>query len=91
MIGFNLSEPLPFINTEAVKGGWYIDYPSNLLTYVLQSSDTQELTRGMWLVPTQIISNWVDDSIITNALIDAKPWIIPPAPIQVPIQQNENI
>lgn len=81
MINFDLPNPLPYLNTDAVKGGWHIDYPSNLLSYVLQSADTQALVSGMWQVPQEVVALWTDDDdVITDALIQAQPWIVPPAP-----------
>lgn len=81
MIDFNLTNPMPYLNVEATKGAWQIEYPNNILRYVLRTDTRQELTSGYWQVPDEVIVLWTtNDNVITDALLEAAPWDITPLP-----------
>ena len=81
MIEFNLTIPMPYLNVEATKGAWQLEYPNNSLRYVLRTDSRQELTSGYWQVPDEVIKKWTtNDDVITDALLEAAPWDITPLP-----------
>lgn len=87
MVNFSLATPLPFINVEAVGGCWEIQYPSSMLTWILYDVNNVNLTHGYWQVPSDVIAQWTDnDDVITDALLEAQPWIV-----VAPPQPEENI
>ena len=84
MIDFDLTTPMPYLNVEATKGAWQLDYPNNTLKYVLRTETKQELLSGYWQVPDEVIAQWTtNDDVITDALLEAEPWDITIIPIPI--------
>ena len=85
MIVANLLEPIPFFNKALTKIAWEVSYPSCQMYYQLQDDGGLNLKSGNWNVPMDIILPWgEDDSIITNAVLSAAPWIIIDVPSPEP-------
>lgn len=75
MITAQLPTPIPAFNKMITQIAWRINYPENLMYYQLQTADGISLKEGNWLVPIEVINAWgVDDSVISNAVINAKLW-----------------
>lgn len=83
-----LPTPLPYMTTPITKVAWRITYPENTMYYQLQNNEGHTLAHGNWQVPTEVTDAWAeDDSVVTDALIAAQPWVPtppqPPAPAPV--------
>ena len=77
MIIGQLPTPLPYINDTMTQVAWRVTYPDNILYYELQNVHGLMLSRGNWDVPQSIMNTWgPDDSVMTDALIEAAPWVI---------------
>lgn len=75
MITAQLPTPIPAFNKFITQIAWRVNYPENLMYYQLQTADGISFKEGNWLVPIEVINAWgVDDSVISNAVIEAKPW-----------------
>jgi len=75
MITAQLTTPIPVFNKEITQLAWRVNYPENLMYYQLQTAEGISFKEGNWIVPIEVINAWgVDDSVISNAVIEAKPW-----------------
>lgn len=77
MIISNLQTPIQFFNVEITKIGWALTYPSNSAYYQLYTNDGIKVIDGHYIVDSLIVQSWgVDDSVITDAIVNASPWNI---------------
>ena len=75
MITAQLPQPILAFNKSITQIAWRINYPENIMYYQLQTADGISFKEGNWLVPIEVISAWgIDDSVISNSVIEAKPW-----------------
>lgn len=75
MIIAQLTTPIPVFNKEITQVAWQVNYPENMMYYQLQTAEGTSLKEGTWTVPAEVVNAWgVDDSVISDALITAKPW-----------------
>jgi len=75
MITAQLEKTIPAFGKTITQISWRINYPDNMIYYTLQSAEGISLKDGNWIVPNEIIQSWgTDDSVISDALINAKPW-----------------
>ena len=75
MIIVQLEIPIPVFNKEITQIAWRVNYPDNFMYYQMQTAEGISLKEGNWIVPSEIITVWgEDDSVISNALLAAKPW-----------------
>jgi hypothetical protein len=96
MIIGQLPIPLPYINDSITRVSWRVTYPENTMYYQLQNDTGQLLAHGNWQVPTSVTDVWGDDdTVVTDALIAASPWIptppSPPAPAPEPPPSEDPI
>lgn len=77
MIKAQLITPIQSFGKIITQIVWNVSYPNNLLYYQLQTADGFVMKDGNWIVPNEIINTWaLDDTIISNAVINAEPWNI---------------
>ena len=81
-INFDINPKLPYLNTEAVKGFFYVQYPSGWSYWQIQNEAGQSLKDGNYTFSQEILAQWTDsDQILIDDIISAAPWDIkPPAP-----------
>lgn len=75
MIVVQLETAIPVFNKEITQLAWRVNYPDNQMYYQMQTEDGLSLKDGNWIVPSEVVQTWgEDDSVISDALIAAKPW-----------------
>jgi hypothetical protein len=77
MITSTLPTPLVYFNTTLTNLKWAMTYPDNVAYYQLTTSDDLVLKDGQCFIDSSVVESWgKDDSVITNAIINAAPWNI---------------
>jgi len=77
MITATLTSPLTYFNTTLTKLKWVMTYPDNVAYYQLTTSEDLVLKDGQCFIDDAVVQAWgADDSIITDAIINAAPWNI---------------
>lgn len=72
-----LTTPIPYFNVSATKIGWVLSYPDCVAYYQLLNSEDIKLYDGHYLVDPMVVQAWgEDDSVITDAIVNAAPWNI---------------
>jgi len=84
-IQFQLSPAMPFLNVEATKGYFYVQYPSGWSYWAIQTEGGQNLKDGNYTFSQEIIAQWTDsDQILIDDILANAPWDVkipePPAP-----------
>lgn len=83
-IHFQLESPLPFLNVEATKGSFFLQYPSGWSYWNITTESGQVLKEGNYTFPQEVLDTWLenDDVLIAN-ILEVKPWdiIVPIQPI----------
>ena len=75
MITVQLATPIPVFGKSITQISWRVNYPDNQLYYQLQTAGGVVFSDGNWSVPAEIVNAWgADDSVISNAVIEEKPW-----------------
>jgi len=91
MIHFNLSSPLPYLNTQITKGSFIVSYPSGLSYWQLEDEKGKVLD-GNYTFSQETLSQWTDsDQVLIDALLEAEAWIVKeqPAPEPEPIIKED--
>jgi hypothetical protein len=94
-IQFNLSSPLPYLNTQITKGSFIVSYPSGLSYWQLEDEKGKVLD-GNYTFSQETLSQWTDsDQVLIDALLEAEPWIVKeqpaPAPEVKPIEESDEL
>ena len=77
MITSTLTNPIPYFNVTATKISWILSYPDCVAYYQLLDDADVRLYDGHYIVDMAVVQAWgLDDSIITNAIVNASPWNI---------------
>lgn len=83
-IQFELNPTLPFINTEAVKGFFYVQYPSGFSYWEIQDNNGLKLKDGNYTFSQEILSQWTtSDQVLIDDILAAQPWAVVSSPVQV--------
>jgi hypothetical protein len=84
-IQFQLDPVLPFINVEATKGYFYVQYPSGLSYWEIQDPQGIALKNGNYTFSEEVLAQWTtSDQVLIDDILAAAPWdiqILPPTPI----------
>ena len=90
-IEFQLDPALPFINVEATKGYFYVQYPSGFSYWAIQDDKETKLKDGNYTFSQEVLAQWTtSDDVLIDDILAAAPWIvvdntpIPPAPEPTP-------
>lgn len=79
-IEFELASPMPYLNTEAVKGFFYVQYPSGWSYWEIQNQAGVQLKNGNYTFSQEVLSQWTDsDQVLIDDILAAEPWIVLPA------------
>lgn len=74
-ISFQLASPVPYFNTTATQGYFYLQYPSGSTYWVVQNQDSVPLKDGTYVIPQSVLSAWLgDDQVLVDHLLTAAPW-----------------
>ena len=75
MVTSILSTPIPYFNVNITKIGWVLSYPDCVAYYQLLNDEDTKLYEGHYIVDSTIVQSWgEDDSVITDAIVNAAPW-----------------
>ena len=90
-IEFQLNPVLPFINVEANKGYFYVQYPSGWSYWAIQDDKGTQLKDGNYTFSPEVLAEWTtSDQVLIDDILAAAPWIvvdntpIPPEPEPTP-------
>jgi hypothetical protein len=76
-IEFQLNPVLPFINVEANKGYFYVQYPSGLSYWAIQDDKGTNLKDGNYTFSQEVLAQWTtSDQVLINDILAAAPWIV---------------
>ena len=76
-IEFILDPALPFINVEATKGFFYVQYPSGWSYWEIQDAKGTQLKNGNFTFSEEVLAEWTDsDQVLIDAILAAAPWIV---------------
>ena len=90
-INFELNPALPYLNVEATKGFFYLQYPSGWSYWEIQDADGQQLKNGNYTFSQEVLAQWLDsDQVLIDDILAAAPWAIKPIP-PAPEQYQPNI
>lgn len=82
-INFELDSPMPYLNTEAVKGNFFLQYPSGWSYWQIQNEAGQVLKDGNYTFSEAVLATWLEnDDVLIDDIKAAAPWevVLPPAP-----------
>ena len=75
MIKVKLENEIDFFGKAITQVAWRVNYPDNEMYFELQTEKGENLKNGNWSVPAEVVNSWgLDDCVINNALLEAKPW-----------------
>lgn len=76
-INFILNPKLPFINVEASKGYFYVQYPSGWSYWAIQDDKETILKDGNYTFSQEVLAQWTDsDQVLIDDILAAAPWIV---------------
>lgn len=89
-INFELDAPMPYFNTSAVKGNFFLQYPSGWSYWQIQNEAGQVLKDGNYTFSQEVLATWLEnDDVLIADIKAASPWDValapaPPAPEPTP-------
>lgn len=87
-IEFQLNPSLPFINVEAVKGFFYVQYPSGWSYWEIQDAKGTQLKNGNYSFSQEVLAQWTDsDQVLIDDILAASPWIVKDSVENAPISE----
>jgi len=76
-IEFQLDPVLPFINVEANKGYFYVQYPSGWSYWEIQDAKGTQLKNGNFTFSEEVLAEWTtSDPVLIDDILAAAPWIV---------------
>lgn len=75
-VEFVLPQAVPYFNTSATKGEFFMWYPSGQVFWELQTSSGVRVKEGNYVFSQQVMSTWETDQDLITALVNAAPWNI---------------
>jgi hypothetical protein len=86
-IQFQLNPSLPFINVEATKGYFYVQYPSGWSYWAIKDDKGTQLKDGNYTFSPEVLAQWTDsDQVLIDDILAAAPWIV--VDVQEPILEQ---
>lgn len=87
-IEFQLNPSLPFINVEATKGYFYVQYPSGWSYWEIQDAKGTQLKNGNYTFSQEVLAQWTtSDQVLIDDILAAAPWIVVDAQEISPISE----
>ena len=78
-IKFNLSSPLPYLNSKIEKGQFSILYPEGNSYWQLLDEKGSKVLDGNYTFSQEVLATWTDsDDVLIEDLLKAEPWIVKP-------------
>lgn len=78
-IEFILDPKLPYLNVEATKGFFYVQYPSGWSYWEIQTEAGQQLKNGNYTFSSEVLAQWTtSDQVLIDAILSDAPWDIKP-------------
>ena len=82
-IKFNLTSPLPYLNSKIEKGQFSILYPEGNSYWQLLDEKGSKVLDGNYTFSQEVLAEWTDsDDVLINDMLAAEPWIV--KPIEMP-------
>lgn len=83
-IEFELTPAIPYLNVNATKGFFYVQYPSGWSYWEIQDENGTQLKNGNYTFSPEVLSQWTDsDQVLIDDILAAQPWMISPAVISL--------
>ncbi len=80
-IEFQLNPALPYINVEANKGYFYVQYPSGYSYWAIQDEKGTNLKDGNYTFSQEVLAQWTtSDQVLIDAILAAAPWTVVDVP-----------
>jgi hypothetical protein len=84
-IEFQLNPKLPYLNTEAVKGYFYVQYPSGWSYWAIQDEKDTILKDGNYTFSQEVLAQWTDsDQVLIDDILAAAPWDVKIIVLELP-------
>lgn len=78
-IQFQLNPTLPYLNVEATKGFFYVQYPSGWSYWEIQTEAGQQLKNGNYTFSEEVLAQWTtSDQVLIDAILADAPWDVKP-------------
>lgn len=91
-IQFNLTSPLPYLNSKIEKGTFDLVYPKGNAYWQLLDERGNRAMDGSYIFSQEVISQWTDsDDVLIEDLLAAEPWIVKPVEMPKVEEVNEVI
>lgn len=79
-IQFNLTSPLPYLNSKIEKGNFVVSYPTGWSYWQLVDEKGSKVLDGNYTFSQEVLAEWTDsDQVLIDDLLAAEPWIPKPA------------
>lgn len=76
-IQFNLTSPLPYLNSKIEKGSFILNYPQGLSYWQLLDEQGSKVLDGNYTFSQEVLAQWTDsDDVLIEDLLKAEPWIV---------------
>lgn len=75
-VEFVLPQAVPYFNTSATKGEFFMWYPSGKVYWELQTASGIKVKDGNYNFTQQVMNTWDTDQDLIDALVAAAPWNI---------------
>ena len=84
-VNFDLDSPMPYLNTVATKGNFFLQYPSGWSYWQIQNEAGQVLKDGNYTFSQDVLATWLEtDDVLIDDIKAAAPWIVPAPPSPEP-------
>ena len=84
-IQFNLTSPLPYLNSKIEKGQFSVLYPEGNSYWQLLDEKGSKVLDGNYTFSQEVLATWTDsDDVLIEDLLKAEPWIVKPVEIVEP-------
>lgn len=81
-VNFDLDSPMPYLNTVATKGNFFLQYPSGWSYWQIQNEAGQVLKDGNHTFSQEVLATWLEtDDVLIDDIKTAAPWIVPAPPV----------
>ena len=84
-IQFNLTSPLPYLNSKIEKGQFSVLYPEGNSYWQLVDEKGSKVLDGNYTFSQEVLAQWTDsDQVLIDDLLAAEPWIVKPVEVVKP-------
>lgn len=84
-IQFNLTSPLPYLNSKIEKGNFVVSYPTGFSYWQLVDEKGSKVLDGNYTFSQEVLADWTtSDDVLIDDLLQAEPWIVKPVEVVEP-------